>query len=252
MMSFAFTSATKFGNPNVVWSMKVSSYWLYFAVPLTDRKPSWLAVRRYQRQIGVHNRSLLSPPSLNDNILKLLSAPDMGFGREYDGGEMGLTVYQSILGDHLRLCARNWFRFACSYQVVCIAIGSTAAIDSTIAITMTVVLYKMIPLSPVRRGIHTVHQLVLFFIATGMLTAVCAVIRLALFASDPSSTMYLALHFAVPRLYVNSILAFHGPELDLNSPDHLTTIIGEISIPYDMGIGREIIEFIFTMGAGVF
>ncbi|KAF8872667.1 hypothetical protein CPB84DRAFT_1799046, partial [Gymnopilus junonius] len=56
------------------------------------------------------------------------------------------------------------------------------------------------------RGRHTVNFLIIF-LATGLLTAVTAVLSVAMYVANPSSVVYLAIEFSAPRLYANSILA---------------------------------------------
>ncbi|KJA16247.1 hypothetical protein HYPSUDRAFT_91423 [Hypholoma sublateritium FD-334 SS-4] len=118
---------------------------------------------------------------------------------------------------------KRFFDFSKPFQtVIFIAFGSTAVIDSAIAGTLSFLLLKTDP------GRHTksrgvIKFLVLFFIGTGLLTAIMAVTTISVYAARPSTALYLSIEFAVPRLYVNSILAMFNSKAGLQKRMNATS-----------------------------
>jgi len=53
-----------------------------------------------------------------------------------------------------------------------------------------------------------VRSLVLYFVGTGFLTAVAAVLALSLYIARPNTFLYLSVELSIIRLYANAILAF--------------------------------------------
>jgi len=85
--------------------------------------------------------------------------------------------------------------------------GSAAIAGLGIAVLISIVLYKTVSHPGTKRCTKVINHLVLFFIGTGLLTTVCAIITISVYASTSSSIVYLAIQFSIPRLYANSIIA---------------------------------------------
>ncbi|KAF5328059.1 hypothetical protein D9619_013655 [Psilocybe cf. subviscida] len=75
------------------------------------------------------------------------------------------------------------------------------------------------------RGV--VRFLVLFFFGTGVLTAIAAIATITAYVRKPSSVTYLAIEFARPRLYANSILAMFNSKARLR---HRMQVTSELEI----------------------
>ncbi|KAF5319588.1 hypothetical protein D9619_008375 [Psilocybe cf. subviscida] len=76
------------------------------------------------------------------------------------------------------------------------------------------------------RGV--VRFLVLFFIGTGVLTAITATSTIIVYLTKPSSVLYLAIEFSRPRLFANSILAMFNSKARLRKRMQATS---ELKIP---------------------
>ncbi|CAA7269418.1 unnamed protein product [Cyclocybe aegerita] len=90
-------------------------------------------------------------------------------------------------------------------NVIFLGLATTAFIDSILGVTMAVVLYQSRPDS--RRLVDIIGFLVLFFVGTGLLTAITPLLLLVLYALNPDSMLYISVEFSITRLYANSILA---------------------------------------------
>ncbi|KAF8803282.1 hypothetical protein BYT27DRAFT_7195886 [Phlegmacium glaucopus] len=105
--------------------------------------------------------------------------------------------------------------FSGTFQdIIYLGLGSTAFIDCGIAGIMSVVLRKSSRTTS-RRSIDLIRFLVLYFVGTGFLTAIAAVLAMSLYIAKPSTLLYLTVEFSIIRLYVNAILAL------FNSKDRL-------------------------------
>ncbi|KAF9482846.1 hypothetical protein BDN70DRAFT_874430 [Pholiota conissans] len=117
----------------------------------------------------------------------------------------------------------RFFNFSPSFQtIVYVAFSSTAVIDSTIAGVLSYLLVKASPGGRARTR-NVITFLVLFFVGTGLLTAIMAITTIAVYATRPSTVLYLAIEFAVPRLYANSILAMFNSKARLRKRMEVTT-----------------------------
>ncbi|KAF8964386.1 hypothetical protein BDZ97DRAFT_904463 [Flammula alnicola] len=102
-----------------------------------------------------------------------------------------------------------------------IGFGSTALIDCAIAATMSFLLFKTSSGNS-KKSRSVVRFLVMFFIGTGLLTAMAAIATIA-YVSRPSTVLYLGIEFSVPRLYANSILAMFNSKERLLKKMQATT-----------------------------
>ncbi|KAF8175554.1 hypothetical protein BJ912DRAFT_32705 [Pholiota molesta] len=117
----------------------------------------------------------------------------------------------------------RFFNFSNTFQtMIYVAFGSTAVIDSTIAGTLSFLLWNTSPGGRAKSR-NVIKFLVLFFIGTGLLTAIMAITTIAVYATRPSTVLYLAIEFAVPRLYANSILAMFNSKARLQKRMQATT-----------------------------
>ncbi|KAF5313942.1 hypothetical protein D9619_013108 [Psilocybe cf. subviscida] len=115
--------------------------------------------------------------------------------------------------------------FSASFQrMVYVACASQAMIDTSIAVLLS---YLIIKTSPPRnqrlrtRGV--VHFFVLFFVGTGVLTAICAVAVMTVIVTNPSTVLYLTIEFSFTRLYANSILAMFNSKARLRQQMEATS-----------------------------
>jgi len=109
-------------------------------------------------------------------------------------------------------------------RMIYVGFGSTAIIDSIIAVVLSYLLFKTSPPNHQRfksRGV--VRFLVLFFIGTGVLTAIAAIATITVYVTKPSTVLYLAIEFSCPRLYANSILAMFNSKARLRQRMQATT-----------------------------
>ncbi|KAJ3494153.1 hypothetical protein NLJ89_g10866 [Agrocybe chaxingu] len=90
-------------------------------------------------------------------------------------------------------------------NVMFLGLATMAFIDSILGVTMAFVLYHSRPDS--RRLVDLIRFLVLFFVGTGLLTAITPLLLLVLYALNPNSMLYVSVEFSITRLYANSILA---------------------------------------------
>ncbi|KAF8182699.1 hypothetical protein BJ912DRAFT_1061576 [Pholiota molesta] len=117
----------------------------------------------------------------------------------------------------------RFFNFSDTFQtMIYVAFGSTAVIDSTIAGTLSFLLWNTSPGGRAKSR-NVIKFLVLFFIGTGLLTAIMAITTIAVYATRPSTVLYLSIEFAVPRLYANSILAMFNSKARLQKRMQATT-----------------------------
>jgi len=114
-----------------------------------------------------------------------------------------------------------------------IAFGSTAGIDVTIAAFMTFILRKAKPPKNAQTG-NVLNELVLFFIGTASITALCAVLVITIYIIRPSTVLYLAVEFSVPRLYANAILIMFNSKAGLRKKMNETP---ELRIPSEVIFG---------------
>ncbi|KAF4610607.1 hypothetical protein D9613_006481 [Agrocybe pediades] len=91
-------------------------------------------------------------------------------------------------------------------RMIYIGFGSSAMIDCGISIIMSLILFKN-STSISKRSNGVVTYMVVFFAATGVLTALAAIATVGLYTANRSSVLYLGIEFSVSRLYANSILA---------------------------------------------
>ncbi|KDR71922.1 hypothetical protein GALMADRAFT_229418 [Galerina marginata CBS 339.88] len=200
LMYGSLTSAARYTNETVIWCAPamavaktlllifVQSYYLYLI---------WILAENILIKRG------LSRAIKSFSIITFLYAI---------GALLGFSV-SPFLGQVV-----NIFSFSLSFEkMLYVAFGSTAAIDCGIAAVISVVLYNSSSASASfkGRGGGIVHDLILFFIGTGVLTAISAIITITLYASNPSSVLYLALEFSVPRIYANSLLALFNAKTRL-------------------------------------
>ncbi|PPQ92813.1 hypothetical protein CVT25_004071 [Psilocybe cyanescens] len=221
MICAGYTSELRFSDPNAVWSVsfqypasiaqlinlfqnaqgvKGHGYGRHFTIGL---RPEVCEVTIFLPSIvndRVHPLQFLFTSTLDPYVLRLL------YNCSRECALMFCKVAANILSK--AGLART------IKKMVVIAIGSTALIDAGIALCIAIVLYDM-NTSETKRGGEIIRGLILFFVGIGILTSVCAVIKVSLFALDPNSVQYLAVQFWVPKIYANSILALFNAKSQL-------------------------------------
>ncbi|KAF8152598.1 hypothetical protein B0H34DRAFT_122446 [Crassisporium funariophilum] len=90
-------------------------------------------------------------------------------------------------------------------NIIYLGLGSTAFVDCGIAIIMSSTLYMSG--TKTKRSEDIIKTLILYFVGTGVLTAIAAIIALILYTVRPNTLLYLSVEFSIIRLYANSILA---------------------------------------------
>jgi len=97
--------------------------------------------------------------------------------------------------------------FSGNFQhVIYLGLGSTASIDCGIAAIMSAVLHHSSRMTS-KRSIELIKSLVLYFVGTGLLTAIATVLEMSLYMARPNTLLYFSIEFSIIRLYVNAILA---------------------------------------------
>jgi len=97
--------------------------------------------------------------------------------------------------------------FSGNFQnIIYLGLGSTASIDCGIAAIMSAVLHHSSRMTS-KRSIELIKSLVVYFVGTGFLTAIAAVLAMSLYIARPNTLLYLSIEFSIIRLYVNAILA---------------------------------------------
>ncbi|KAJ3517294.1 hypothetical protein NLJ89_g602 [Agrocybe chaxingu] len=90
--------------------------------------------------------------------------------------------------------------------VIFLGLGSAAFVDFVLGSMMALIVYSSRG-EATQRGADIVTFLVLFFVGTGLLTAVAHLVLIALYASQPRNLLYMGMEFCITRLYTNSVLA---------------------------------------------
>ncbi|KAL4244634.1 hypothetical protein ABKN59_009174 [Abortiporus biennis] len=90
---------------------------------------------------------------------------------------------------------------------------SIASIDTVIAVVLCMILWKK--RTGFTRTDSQIHMLMRYSIHTGALTSVVAIAILIIFAAMPHNFIYIAIFLALPKLYLNALLAI------LNARDSL-------------------------------
>ncbi|KDR71921.1 hypothetical protein GALMADRAFT_143678 [Galerina marginata CBS 339.88] len=188
MMYSSLLPSSKDASTNIVWCMKVlttvktmlmllvQSFYLYLVWILADNMTLKRELVRLLRSISV-----------------LTFFFTVGVG-------VAFLAYLEQTG--------NIFNFSMAFEhVIYISVGSAAAVDCVISAIMSFVLFNAASRTGGKRSGNVVNDLVLFFVGTGMLNAISKILIIALYASNPSSVLYLAVQFSIPSLYANSILA---------------------------------------------
>ncbi|OCB90582.1 hypothetical protein A7U60_g2199 [Sanghuangporus baumii] len=81
----------------------------------------------------------------------------------------------------------------------------TAAADSTIALSLVILLHRT--RSGFRRSETTINRLILFTINTGLVTSICAILGLVLGCVLFDTLLFMFFYLSIARLYANSFLA---------------------------------------------
>jgi hypothetical protein len=107
------------------------------------------------------------------------------------------------------------FGFSGGFEyVMYLGFGSTALIDCAIAAAMCITLYKSN--TGIRRSESVLESLVQYFVGTGLLTSLAALLAIVLYVARPHSLLYLSVEFSTTKLYANSILAMFNARQSLN------------------------------------
>jgi len=113
----------------------------------------------------------------------------------------------------------------------------TIACDSVTTTSLIFVLRKQ--KSPFKRSRSTINKVIFYTVNTAALTSVTSVACLVTFVVLPSSLVYLALVFILPKLYLNSLLGL------LNCRKKLRSELlhdGPISILFDSSVNRVVLS----------
>ncbi|KAF9554331.1 hypothetical protein CPC08DRAFT_766789 [Agrocybe pediades] len=182
MMYSTFTSTQKYADPNVVWSLKALATVKVLLMVLVQGY--------YLHLIWVLAGSLVMKMELSFSVFAFAYA--LGIAATF------LTFLERI---------SNVSDFPISFErMIYIGFGSSAMIDCGISIIMSLILFKN-STSISKRSNGVVTYMVVFFAATGVLTALAAIATVGLYTANRSSVLYLGIEFSVSRLYANSILA---------------------------------------------
>ncbi|TCD69044.1 hypothetical protein EIP91_009107 [Steccherinum ochraceum] len=125
------------------------------------------------------------------------------------------TVQSFILGRFSAFASLTW--------VTCTGLGSAAAGDILIALSMVYYLQKK------RTGIQStdsiVTTLMLYSINTGLLTSILATASVILFAIMPTNFIWLAFFWIMGKCYVNSLLASLNSRESLRNKVHSSSAV---------------------------
>jgi len=215
----SLTSSPRFNNGGLVWILKAM---LSFKAALLVLVHSF-----YLRLIWVLAKGSFMNPKMS-HIIKFFSIITFSYI---------LLVVAAFLAYLEQI--DNFSNFSVSFErMFTFACASTCGIDFCIVTMVSFILWSSRS-SKVRRRqkVDVVNYLITFFVGTGLLTSITAVLGPVLYASSPSSTIYLAIDFVLPNLYANSILALFNSKsrlkgkmdasVDLHMPSAL--IFGEDS-----------------------
>ncbi|KAL5524313.1 hypothetical protein ACEPAF_9453 [Sanghuangporus sanghuang] len=114
--------------------------------------------------------------------------------------------------------------------VTCVGLGSAAACDMTIAISL--VYYLLRSRTGFKQSDSIISTLVMYAINTGLFTGVCAAAATICFAFMPTNFVWLAFFWCLGKLYVNSLLA------SLNSRQALRKIAENRDVRASMNLPR--------------
>ncbi|KAL5519810.1 hypothetical protein ACEPAG_1470 [Sanghuangporus baumii] len=114
--------------------------------------------------------------------------------------------------------------------VTCVGLGSAAACDMTIAISL--VFYLLRSRTGFKQSDSIISTLVMYAINTGLFTGVCAAASTICFAFMPTNFVWLAFFWCLGKLYVNSLLA------SLNSRQALRKIAENRDVRASMNLPR--------------
>ncbi|KAF8158554.1 hypothetical protein B0H34DRAFT_709352, partial [Crassisporium funariophilum] len=130
--------------------------------------------------------------------------------------------------------SKTILNFSWPFQpIVYLGKASVASIDCTIAVIMSVILFKSGTKS--KRSGDVIRSLVLYFVGTGVLTAIAAIVALALYIFRPDTLLYLSIDLIIIRLYANSVLALFNAKTRLRDKMNATL---ELNIPSALLFGE--------------
>ncbi|KAI0336997.1 hypothetical protein BDW22DRAFT_1040348 [Trametopsis cervina] len=115
-----------------------------------------------------------------------------------------------VLGTSITFSVRGWqlgayADFTHISWVLYTAFGAGVVADSTIAIALCIFLARH--RTSIKRTNSIVRSLMLYSINTGALTSICALTVLITYSVMPDNFVFIALYFALPKLFLNSLLA---------------------------------------------
>ncbi|KAF8970834.1 hypothetical protein BDZ97DRAFT_1788953 [Flammula alnicola] len=141
---------------------------------------------------------------------------------------LSLLTFLYAIGVAIAFLSYVLFSFSVSFEkMLYVAFGSTAVIDCGVAAVMSLVLVQTRSQAS-HTSTNVINYLVTFFVATGFLTAVAAVLTIVLYIVRPSTVLYLTVEFSVPKLYANSILAMFNAKSRMQK--HMNTT-EELKVP---------------------
>ncbi|TFK37447.1 hypothetical protein BDQ12DRAFT_736291 [Crucibulum laeve] len=96
--------------------------------------------------------------------------------------------------------------FAVGFEyVIYMGFGTTAVIDSSIALAMCIILCKSRAGSG--RTDDVVSRIIRYFVGSGLVTSLASILCLILYVARPDTLLYLSMEFSISRLYANSFLS---------------------------------------------
>ncbi|KAF8970832.1 hypothetical protein BDZ97DRAFT_1788921 [Flammula alnicola] len=203
MMYSSFSSPSGFSNDNYLWTLKGFATSKALLIVLVQGY-YLLVIWRFARNITLDR--VVSKVIQFLSVLVFLYATGVAIAF--------LTYLEQV---------KSFYSFSVSFQnMIFIGFGSTVLIDCTIAATMSFLLFKTSSGNS-KKSRSVIRFLVMFFIGTGLLTAIAAIATIAVYVSRPSTVLYLGIEFSVPRLYANSILVMFNSKERLRKKMQATT-----------------------------